>query len=97
MLTIFTSRRFQIIGDDSLLMGSVPEGSINDIRFDIRPEDGLALTVPIQGHGRADSGERENVIRLTAGVQRIHPQFRLLREDEQLRGARRARPIIGRQ
>ena len=93
----FTGGRLQIIGNDSLLIGSIPEGSIDDIRLDIRPENRLALSVPVEGHSRADSGQRQNVIRLAAGVERIHPQFRFLREYQQFRGARRARPVVGRQ
>lgn len=36
-----TGWRFQIVGDKRLLVGTVPEGSVDDIRLDIGPKYGL--------------------------------------------------------
>lgn len=45
-----TSWRLEIVAHKSLLVGPIPKGSIDDVRFYIRPEDGLAGSVPVESH-----------------------------------------------
>ena len=85
-----TGGRFQIVSDDGLLIGAVPERTIDDIRFDISVKNGLRGSVPVEGDGRANASQRQDIIRLSAHVQRENPKFRFLSEYQELGGSVRA-------
>lgn len=57
-----TSWRLEIVAHKSLLVGPIPKGSIDDVRFYIRPEDGLAGSVPVESHSWTNACQRQHVI-----------------------------------
>lgn len=70
-----------------MLIGTVPEGAIDDIRFYIGVKDGLRRSVPVEGDSRTYASQRQYIIRLSTNVQREDPQFRLLSENQELSGS----------